>query len=232
MEVGFLAQRLVKRGWLGRPRVKLYRKTVLAVCFISLMRTIIGVLPFVFLRDGNIYVTESTRSSLSALSALSFLFATVDWIPYRVYTWQRQPTTLTKWATPASGVVSILANTAFVLVAGATDGLSWMALMALVPAICGAVLMNTGLLYFVYYGPIKLPPVYEPVWKYAGQDQGNDGSASTDTTRSPLARLYQVQMSSNGDTEDERADTQQPASNPIPVSSSLERKRPRRAKYR
>jgi hypothetical protein len=146
MEVGFLAQRLAKRGWLGRPRVKFYPKTVSAVRFISLMRTIIGILFLVFSRDGDIYVTESARNPLSALSALSLLFAVVDWIPYRVYTWRRQPTTLTKWATPASGVVSILANTAFVLVAGATNAPSEIALMALVFAICGAVLMNTGLL--------------------------------------------------------------------------------------
>jgi len=234
MDVGFLAQRPTRSGRLGRPRVKLYPKTVWAVCIISLIRTITGVVVLWIIPDNlddNATWGKATRSPPLALSALSLLFAVVDWIPYRLYTWQRQPTVLTKWATPVLGAASILANTTCALVLWAAGEPIFVAMMPLGLAICGVMLMNTGLLYFVYYGPLQLPPVYEPVWNYSRQDQENDGSASADPCRGPLARLYQTQMCSKRDTGDGRVDNPQPTSRPALVSSSLERGRAMKMKY-
>lgn len=229
----FLAQRATKRCWLGRPRINTYRKSVTTVRVISFVRAVIGIVFLTVILPENPQVIEGVRRRLNVLGALSTIFAVADWILYRVSTWKRQPTILMKWATPASAAASILANIALMLVARVTrgDSLELMAMLALVLAICGAVVMNAGLLYFVYYGPIKLPPLYQPVRKDAVRDQGDDDSASADTSRGPLARLYQAQLSSNPDTEDGRADNPQPASMLISVSSIVERKRARRAKY-
>jgi hypothetical protein len=227
MEVDFLAQRLAKPGWLGRSRVKLYPKTVSTVRVIAYSRIFVGGVFLAQFLPNDTGVAEGARSRLYVLGALSLLFAVVDWIPYRVYTWQRRPTIFTKWATPASGTASILVNTAFVLAASVTD-VKFIALFALVLAIAAVVVMNIGL---HYYGPMNLPPVYEPVCKEGRHDQGNDDAAREDTSRGPLARLYQSQLSSNRGAEDHRGNSQQSVSELMSVSSNLERKRAMRAKY-
>lgn len=224
MDSNSLAERLVKKGWLGRPRVKWYEKSTGVVCFVSIMRMIPGVL---FLTDPKLAeLDEGSRYRFMALCALSILVAFTDWIPYRFYTWQRRPTILMRWATPASGAASILVN-AVLLLTAPTNGLRRASILSLAITFGEAALTNIAFLYFVWYGPIKLPSIYEPVCKSTGQDQEGDGLSSSYSSGGQLATLYIISRSSNRDvdTGDVRTERPQPARRPVSVSSSLDGKK-------
>jgi len=205
----FLASRVTKSGWLGRPDITLFPTIRGIILRISSLRMVVATMFLIFGHD--------IKYRQTTFGVLSLLLAIFDWIPYQLYTWQRQPSILTKWATPMSGAVSFLVHAVWMWAAAADrpDDLSFMqgiafVLLALVLLTCGILLTNIGWLYFVYYHPIRLPPVYEPILEFVEQGSADDdGSASTDTSEASLARMYQVQRSANNAAEEGREERQQ-----------------------
>ncbi|KAH8812381.1 hypothetical protein F5884DRAFT_785238, partial [Xylogone sp. PMI_703] len=216
-EFKFFDLRVTKIGWLGRPQIGCFPWSIFYVLQISTFRVIIGIVLLI------VVLNHDARRLQRALSALSFLFAALDWIPYMACTWRRQPTILTKWVTPLSGVASVLLNTVWVLVTvddrpGSPPNQYWggliVRLMALLTAVCGAVLMNLSWLYFVHYGPIKLPPRYEPVCMDSKYHHESEESAAAGAS-GPLATLYEAQKRSNSHAGERRTDGQTTENNPI-----------------
>jgi hypothetical protein len=217
----FLANRVTGSGWLGRPDITLFTTIRGIIVKISSLRILVAILFLIFNHD--------IKYRQTAFGVLSLVLAIFDWIPYQLYTWQRQPSILTKWATPVSGAASFLVHAVWVWAAAADrpDDLSFIqgiafVLLALVPLTCGILLTNIGWLYFVYYPPIRLPPVYEPVLKFVEQGSGDDdgGSASTYAPGGPLARLYQAQKSADNAIEEGREEREQPVNPLLSVRSS------------
>ena len=212
---GFLAARITNRGWLGKPRLSLFPEIASIVGRISMVRaTLAAVYLYLVCTGDPRFQTEAAQRRQAACVFVAFLLGITDWIPFTLCTWQRQPSILTKWATPAMGMVSCLFHIAWVFMAmnDRPDFLSRMAaagvaLCYLAVTTIETLLMTAGWLYFTFYPPIRRPLAYEPRLEVFEQDQGpidNEGPDLTDYPAGPIERLYLMQQSSSYSIEERR----------------------------
>ncbi|KIM98780.1 hypothetical protein OIDMADRAFT_31543 [Oidiodendron maius Zn] len=222
MDNSILATRLTKQGWLGKPNLKLFFGAGKLTLVISIFRLI--VVGFYLAGSGDInFPTEVARHRQRAFAIVSFLFALSDWIPYLFCTWQRQPSILTKWITPAMAAVSILFHVAWTCIEIVVDrpnlpSRPGSALLILVVTSVGTLFMTLAWLYFTFDPALRLPTAYEPVLDVIEQGQApidSEDPDSTDSSGGPLASLYQVQQSFDYDIEERSDEAQEQGDNLI-----------------
>lgn len=101
----FLAAHVIKRSWLRKPIVALIPVT--SRCDGWLFAVRIAALIFYLAFGGSFkYGTPEGRYRQAAFASVSLLLSIIDWMPYSIYTLQRQPSNLTKWAALTTGAVS------------------------------------------------------------------------------------------------------------------------------
>jgi hypothetical protein len=227
----FLAAHVIKRSWLRKPIVALIPVTSRCAGWLFAIR--IAALIFYLAFCGSFkYGTPEGRYRQAAFASVSLLLSIIDWMPYSVYTIQRQPSNLTKWAALTTGAVSFLFHASWVYMAmvDRPDFLSRIggAMFALVVFVCTSIRqlrMTVGWLFFAIYPAIRVPLAYEPVLKINEQNHvpiASEDPDSIDSSGGQLARLYQVQQSSDYNIEEGSDQEPERIENFISVSSHLE----------
>lgn len=212
---------------------------MLIVRILAFIRLVLSIIYLTVTRPSYEDVNDGMRTRLMALGILAALLGSFDWIPYRIYTWQRQPKAITKIMIPTLGTASISINTALFLMdllqkvhtVDSPEGLTEpffpsedyfadeerseahvnlvITLLSLCFTIASAVVTSAGIYYFVHYEPLRLPRVYEPICEGTGCEQNGTSPAFADSSPGPCARLYQAQLSSARSDEGRRQDDEE-----------------------
>jgi hypothetical protein len=196
--------------------------------FLRLTRVFIAILILAILNFVP-YPINHGRRRQNAFGVLALVFSAVDCFPYMVYTWQREPFHppfhLIRWVMPLSTAVSVYFHAAWVRAALAEFDAEFVIeiyfiWIVVIFAICETMLMTILWLCFFFCSPLKLPPVYAPVSKVAGQNQwhGDDLLAWTNSFESPLEKLYREQKCLDNNIEEREEEEYQHVTNTTSVS--------------
>jgi len=180
MEADFLARRPVGTGWFGDPRVKWYKRSYNWITGLSQGRFACGFT--LLLSLDKFHSSQSHRISFIIVTLVSMAVAAVDWIPYHTHVWSRHPTAIHRWSTPAAGACGLAVSILVLFFSLQTeDGefgwCQWIALVLFLMSLIEAILSTSGLVYFVYDKPLRLPSRYEPIT----EDTGTGGNTSSDS---------------------------------------------------